>query len=440
MIGLAPRAVRSRVGYSVLSVVASLSNVGCDSAPSTAAGDHAPGVDASIADAHAELPPFSTIANRTLDSLDATEAEVLCAEKQRRVDGCKVLAVSTTKTADDCNRVTADCHAAELDSGLGHACGTFHFGPSGDCQATTDQYAACLDAWNAALTCDDAGFATQPPAECADVTALCPLAGDFRIEGSPRPCKPEERVDRPDTSDDIYGLDRCRPVPARFVVLGDSIAEGTGVRDAQSASNLLAGHLKATVAPDLTFERHTLAGARVHDLLIQMQQVTPGPGHVFVFIYASGADILASNFDTATLGADFTRVFDYFADTGRFTGGATFLLNTQYTTLDECYVAGAKQSLPASVVPVMIAMNKELFIDVAEARPDAVAVDQYPDFLGHGVNGNISGCPYCSTDNTPWTDDGIHPNVLGHATIAAHWIKAVDQMFESGCADAGPRR
>jgi hypothetical protein len=131
-------------------------------------------------------------------------------------------------------------------------------------------------------------------------------------------------------------------------------------------------------------------------------------------------------------------VFDHFADTGRFPGGATFLLNTQYTTLDECYVEGAKQSLPASVVPVMIAMNKKLFIDVAEARSDAVAVDQYADFLGHGVNGKISGCSYCSTDNTPWTDDGIHPNVLGHAKIAAHWIKAVDQMFGNACADAGP--
>ena len=79
--------------------------------------------------------------------------------------------------------------------------------------------------------------------------------------------------------------------------------------------------------------------------------------------------------------------------------------------------------------------NQRVFVDLALARPDAVAVDQYPDWNGHGNNANNARCPHCyRDDNSRWLfPDGIHPNVIGHQHIAAKWKVAIDEMF-AGCA------
>jgi hypothetical protein len=79
-------------------------------------------------------------------------------------------------------------------------------------------------------------------------------------------------------------------------------------------------------------------------------------------------------------------------------------------------------------------VNKKLFVDVAVARSDAVAVDHYPDFLGHGQNANILGCPHCKDDRTTWIQpDGTHPNGAGHAHMAEKWILALTQMYSKTC-------
>ncbi len=87
---------------------------------------------------------------------------------------------------------------------------------------------------------------------------------------------------------------------------------------------------------------------------------------------------------------------------------------------------------------LIVSVNKTLILDVAQTRPDAVAIDQLPDFLGHGNNANTSGCPYCGADNTQWISDSLHPNMAGNIHIAEKWYKAIDAMTGPACRrDAG---
>jgi hypothetical protein len=45
----------------------------------------------------------------------------------------------------------------------------------------------------------------------------------------PEPCDPDAGINEPpDTNDELFGLDGCRPAPARLVVLGDSVASMGG--------------------------------------------------------------------------------------------------------------------------------------------------------------------------------------------------------------------
>jgi hypothetical protein len=270
------------------------------------------------------------------------------------------------------------------------------------------------------------------PTDCASLSARCPaLASSFHIAGKPLPCTPEESAGKPvHTGDDIYGADGCRPVPARFIVLGDSIADCTGVTGDGCAPDLIVAYLQTHGAPDVVLETHAKDGAVVADLRQQAEEVQGGPGHVYVWTYAIGNDLLAGNPDGATLVEGYASMFDYFTDSDRFPEGATFLLNTQYNPKDECTPPGVMRR--PGIDALIRQLNQQVFIDVAEARDDTVAVDQLPDFLGHGDNADITGCPYCGADNTPWLFS-IHPNALGHAHIAAKWEVALAAMLGPGC-------
>jgi hypothetical protein len=160
-----------------------------------------------------------------------------------------------------------------------------------------------------------------------------------------------------------------------------------------------------------------------------------------VFLWSIGNDmlsggILAPNADLTPLHAAFAEVFDYFSDSGRFPGGATFLLNSQFTPLDNCAVPAAKAWFGPEVLERFLNLNKVFFLDVAASRPDAVAIDHFPDFLGHAANANIKGCPYCGQDNTEWTDPiGFHPNEAGQAHIGEKWAVAFARMLGPPCGD-----
>jgi hypothetical protein len=246
----------------------------------------------------------------------------------------------------------------------------------------------------------------------------------------PEPCDPDAGTDEPpDTNDDVYGLDGCRPAPSRLIVLGDSIAEGF------SESFLVDSRLREW-APGVAFERYSFSGSRIVDLPGQAQRAAPGPGHVFVFIWSIGNDFSAgiqdANTDLTSRHAAFAEVFAYFGDQTRFPGGATFLLNTQYGTRDEC--VGGRPAPGGEIIERLRYLNKIFFLDVAEARTDTVAIDHYPDFLGHTMNANVQGCPYCGPDNTRWTDIlGLHPNGVGIKHVGEKWAVAFARMLSGSC-------
>jgi hypothetical protein len=111
---------------------------------------------------------------------------------------------------------------------------------------------------------------------------------------------------------------------------------------------------------------------------------------VFVFIYSIGNDLLLGQIlqpdaDLTPIHAAFAQVIDFFGDRARFPGGATFLLNTYYDPFDNCDAPGARPWRGRATMDRVLYLRKVLFLDVAEARTDTVAIDHYPDFLGHGV-------------------------------------------------------
>jgi hypothetical protein len=161
--------------------------------------------------------------------------------------------------------------------------------------------------------------------------------------------------------------------------------------------------------------------------------VTGGPGHVFVWAYAIGNDLLSGATDVAEFVRGYSAMFDYFTDEARFPDGATFLLNTQFNPGDECSVPSSFM-YPPGVDALIRQLNQTVFIDVAVARPDTVTVDQLPDFLGHGQNANQSGCPHCSEDNEAWLIVN-HPTALGHAHMAEKWKIALSGMIGPQCRD-----
>lgn len=415
----------------------SLACVACDS------HEHEKSIQADAGnDARDASIDWAKIDSESLDALDDETLRAICEQETVHLDPCLEVALKSGSSPSSCEQALSECRDAFDASSAADHCTNVTTASLGECPITVHQYFACLDAWAQELTCDRVGYLISTPAPCQAVVDGCAaLAQDFSIYGKPPACTPEESADRPvDTNDDIYGQDGCRPPVTRFIVLGDSIADCTGVESAQCAPYIIANALRLMGAPDLQFEMHAVAGSKVSDLLAQAQQVTGGPGHVFVWMYAIGNDWLSGaplSGDFSPYVAGYQDVFNYFTDSMSFPDGATFLLNTQYGLYDQCTVPGAK--LPPILISdagpdLLVEGNRIIFLDVAKARTDTVAVDQYPDFLGHGLNADISGCPYCGPDNATWLDGTIHPNVLGHAHIAEKWILALQSMTGPSCA------
>jgi hypothetical protein len=252
----------------------------------------------------------------------------------------------------------------------------------------------------------------------------------------PEPCDPDAGADEPpDTNDDIYGIDGCRPVPSRLIVLGDSVA--LSFQD----DTLLTPRFR-DLAPNVDVEGYAEAGSGILSLPLQARRAAPGPEHLFVFIWSIGNDfglagsLEAPDADLTSYQAAFGELFGYFGDQARFPGGATFLLNTQYVPRDNCAAPGAAPWRGPEAVQRLLDLNKLFFLDVAEARPDAAAIDHYPDFLGHAANANIKDCPHCGQNNAQWTDPyGIHPNGAGQTHVAEKWAVAFAGMLGPACGD-----
>jgi hypothetical protein len=401
-------------------VIVLLLSTGCagDGGSNPGAPDAAPPID------------LDAIGARALDTLSGDEARAVCEDHARRSDPCLERGVFSTETPAECDEFVAACRRGDTDPAA--LCRGITFGPQGSCSVNVEEFFRCIDARNASLQCSEAGYQLDVPDSCTRVLADCPRFSTLFPSGRPHPCEPDAGTDKPpDTNPDIFGLDGCRPRPARLVILGDSIAEG-------HSGPSVAERLLPLAGPNLVVESFARSGARVRDLPAQASLAAPGAGHVFVWIWAIGNDMSSTdlvtnpNSDLAPLRAHFEQVLVYFGDAGLFPDGATFLLNTQYDPYDQCDAPGLKPWNGTVPTARFLQINQVMFLDVAQARPDAVAIDQYPDFLGHGDNANMRGCPHCGVDNTPWTI-GSHPTQAGAAHIGEKWAVAFEQMLGSSC-------
>jgi hypothetical protein len=204
--------------------------------------------------------------------------------------------------------------------------------------------------------------------------------------------------------------------------------------DSACSSSLIAEELERSVAPGLEAKFLAEPGAFTAALPAQAANVEPGPGHLLVYVWAIGNDLLLGNFDYAGFEASWSEVFAYFTDTTRFPDGATFLLNTQYSPTDQCDPPGSRSGFTPEQEQLLQEVNKRMFLDVAARRLDTVAVDHYPDWLGHGSNADMQGCPHCGADNTTWMIDATHPNAIGHRHIADKWRLVFERMYAAECA------
>jgi hypothetical protein len=237
------------------------------------------------------------------------------------------------------------------------------------------------------------------------------------------------------TADDIHGFDGCRPAPSRFVVLGDSIADCSFVFDESKCARTLITEDIRRYSPDVKLEEYSVPGALFSQLPTQAKLVQGGRGHVFVWIYAIGNDLALRLIDYPGWEATLKETMAYFTDVERFPDGATFLLNTQFSPYDQCVdPINGNPSIAMEEEETLQEVNRRIFLEVAEARSDTVAIDHYPGWLGHGLNANLRGCPHCGADNTQW-EDGVHPNATGNAQIAAKWSVAVERMLGRQCEE-----
>jgi hypothetical protein len=385
------------------------------------------GADASVA-----LPPGFPAPARALSSLSAGESKLFCEEDARRSDPC-ILEGMQARDRASCTARVATCRAGLNTMQLGASCDAPE--DLSRCSVTVQQYFDCLDAWSRVYVCDNAGFEIDTPAACEPVGA-CGLTDqgsqDFMQVGPPPPCDPGSPPRPPDDDDDIIGLDGCAPIPGKLVALGNSIAD-CGDKPG-CAPKQLAGYIREQYAPSLKYENHAANASDLEDLMRQAGMVEPGPGHVAVWLFAFPSEPTSLALDTWK--AQMNALMDYFTDPARFPDGATFMVNTQFNPSDECSLVGPAYTaapLSADQNQALRTINQQLFVELGVSREDTVTIDEYPDFLGHASHANMRGCPYCSTDNTSWVADSVHPNEAGYNHIFQKWRIAVDEMYGGKC-------
>lgn len=394
-------------------------------------------------DAAASSVDVQALGPRMLTSLTAREARAVCEAAAQRMDLCMQQAFFGPANPRGCDAQLAACRDLTAPAVLD--CSLAHFDLGDECTATVTDYLACVQDTYEGLSCELVGQSLEVRANCLPLLRSCrTLASEF---GDPdtyvEPCDTATAPERVDDDDDIRGLDACPRLPARFVVLGDSIAACFLSSDV-CAPDIIAEDLRQRYVADLDYQNDAVSNSRTMDWMTQAERVTPGPGHLWIWIYLGGNDLLACTglaptqildcVDAAIASAhdQWQELFAYFSDSDHFPDGATFLLNTQYSLQDQCRMP-APSIGGAALDAKLMQYNDTLFILPAIERPDTITIDQLPDWLGHARNANKSGCPYCSRDdNERWLQgDGIHPNALGHRHIAHKWQVTIDAMYES---------
>jgi lysophospholipase L1-like esterase len=231
------------------------------------------------------------------------------------------------------------------------------------------------------------------------------------------------------------------PRPARFIVLGDSIAACSnlgGKNDPDCSAGKLYDYLKVNYAPALTYENEAVGGAVSADVVHwQLPRVKAGPGHAFVLVYVGGndlgryllsLDVSAEQGFIETLPKVLTvweLIVAALEDEDRFPDGYTLLMNNQYNPFDDCTAAPYFMSERKNH---LVGVFNDALADFAE-RKDALLADQYTPFLGHGHHHAVRACPHYRPDLAPYMGDLIHPNPAGHELLFRQWQALVDGLY-----------
>jgi lysophospholipase L1-like esterase len=232
-----------------------------------------------------------------------------------------------------------------------------------------------------------------------------------------------------------------RPRPARFIVLGDSIAACSNIGDENGPDcslKKLYDHLKARYAPALSYENEAVGAAVTADVPAeQLAGIERRPGHALVLVYVGGNDLARYMFalDSVAeqgLAADLPKVLTawnqivtHFQDKARYPDGYTLIMNNQYNPFDDC--TAAPYFLTAKKVQLLAMFNTALATLAREKG--AQITDQYTPFLGHGHHYQVRSCPHFKADARPFMDDLIHPNAAGHDNLFQQWKAVIDRLY-----------
>jgi hypothetical protein len=386
----------------------------------------------------AQRPPAP---DKLLSELNRPQARALCQEVDRHVDLCAV-AGRRLGYPTQCNAAVEMCRAQE--PGPSTDCRDARFDFPEPCTATVQDYLTCVERFTANTSCAFDRFGPDPtPEECAPLLAKCPsLEADFGAASAIVPRCAANSPPRVDENDDVVGLDCGRPLPTRMVTLGDSIAFclfPSGFSDC--APTLVSDYVREHYAPLLQYQSLAVPGVETPAVLEQARRIAPGPGHLLVWIWVGGNEMARCSRPTlpetracidtllAGLPATWEQIFSYFDDRSRFPDGVSFMLNTQYSLYDQCVHPLGPERMEFAEATIQ-RFNRDVIMSAALARDNVVAVDQYPDFLGHANQANHNGCPHCSRDdNALWLLDGTHPNNRGNHHIADKWKVAIDRAY-----------
>ena len=235
----------------------------------------------------------------------------------------------------------------------------------------------------------------------------------------------------------------CVAAPKRIVVIGDSITACSvigGPMAADCVSKQFSDYVIAHYGPGATYENYAVGGAQIKDIAGQLANApaTQGPTLVMFFIggndltpYLTQSDAAAMTGWTGTvqpmMQAMYDATFATLADSTKFPGGATLLMNTQYNPFDDC--TAAPYNISAAKNAILGMFNDEIKT-IGEAHANAaIVVDQHAPFLGHGHHYQVTTCPYYMPNATYYMQDLIHANAAGNAVLAGVDNGGADRLY-----------
>ncbi len=248
---------------------------------------------------------------------------------------------------------------------------------------------------------------------------------------------------------DPSGGEVCGDIPTRMMFFGDSLFACFGqdgkIESETCSARLSHEYLAENYAPGVTYENLAISGAVTSDVLnMQMPGASVGmPGHTLVVIWVGGNDIqpLLLQPDPAaedTYRNDLVPMFEtqwdqieaWVDDPANFPDGATLIVNTQFNPFDDC--SAAPFAFMSPLKTQLLGEYNDTLRARVDARPNTYLSDQYPVFLGHGHHYGTESCPNYEEGAAYWMLGGtdlVHPNGLGHVSIAGTLNGAIDDVY-----------